>query len=161
MFLPRKFLAFSIVFLFTGFLLSIFILKNKSTPSKIPGALQTVHIAGTNISVEIVNTEADKENGLSGRENLSENNGMLFNYKDNPQFLTFWMKDMKIPIDIIWIKNNKVVQIDENIPIPLPGTSDFNLKHYPSKFVVDYVLEVNAGFSKKHNFKVGDNVEIK
>jgi uncharacterized membrane protein (UPF0127 family) len=68
------------------------------------------------------------------------------------------MKDMKFALDFIWVNNGKVVQIDANIPAPDINTPDNQLKLYKSKFPVDSVLEVNAGFALKSNIKVGDKV---
>jgi uncharacterized membrane protein (UPF0127 family) len=97
---------------------------------------------------------------LSGKKTLDKNEGMLFDYKSNPQIVFFWMKDMRIPIDIIWISNYKIVKIDDNTPVSPLGISDSNLTKYSSNVPIDYVLEVNGGFSEKNNIKVGDNVKI-
>jgi len=67
---------------------------------------------------------------------------------------------MKIAIDIIWLKNGKIIQIDKNVAPPTAGTSDKNLKLYSPKTAVDYVLEVNFGYSDLNNIKVGDTVLI-
>ena len=67
---------------------------------------------------------------------------------------------MLIPLDIIWIGNGKIVKIDENVPAPVAGTSDSKLLNYSPGSPIDYVLEVNAGFSDKNNFKVGDLVIV-
>jgi uncharacterized membrane protein (UPF0127 family) len=70
------------------------------------------------------------------------------------------MKDMLIPLDFIWVANGKIVKIDKNVPAPAPNTPDGNLKTYSPGTPIDYVLEVNAGFSDKNNIKVGDSVNL-
>jgi uncharacterized membrane protein (UPF0127 family) len=69
------------------------------------------------------------------------------------------MKDMKIAIDMIWIANQKVVQIDADVPAPAPGTVDRNLKLYPAHQPVEYVLEVNSGFAQEKGVSVGSSFE--
>lgn len=115
----------------------------------------TVKIDNTVIEVEIAETPLARERGLSGRKTLGENKGMLFVFGEK-NYHSFWMKEMKFPIDIIWISDDKVVDIAHNVPIV---ASEF-LKIYQPKEPVNFVLEVNAGFSEKHDVKVGDRVEI-
>jgi hypothetical protein len=67
------------------------------------------------------------------------------------------MKDMKFPIDIIWISGDEVVGIDENAE-PEPGKPLSDLKIYYPPREIDSVLEVNAGTAEKYNLKVGDTV---
>ena len=70
------------------------------------------------------------------------------------------MKDMVIPIDIIWIDDNTVVEINSDIQPPDPGTEDNDLIMYIPDQPIDYVLEVNAGFSETNDLQVGDNVSL-
>jgi hypothetical protein len=87
---------------------------------------------------------------------LDENSGMIFVF--NNEKPVFWMKDTKIAIDIIWINDNKVVGIEKNVQ-PEQGKKDIELKRYPAPTAIDYVLEVNAGFSDRNNIKVGTSVQ--
>lgn len=112
------------------------------------------------LRVEIADTEQSRETGLSYREKLEENTGMLFVF-NNPTVAFFWMKDMKFPLDMIWIKYDKIVGINSNVPIPKPDTPLNQLPKYSPKEKVNYVLETNAGFVDKNNIRVGDSVEIK
>ena len=54
----------------------------------------------------------------------------------------------KNSLDIIWISNNKIVRIDKNVE-PEPNVIDSKLTKYPAPSEIDYVLEVNGGFSDK------------
>lgn len=114
-----------------------------------------IKINSTIITAEVVKTLEAQIKGLSGREKLGENEGMLFIYSEK-EIRTFWMKDMLFPIDIIWISDDKIVDISENMPIP----KNYNIKRATPKEEINYVLEVNAGFVKSDNFKVGDSVQI-
>jgi len=122
--------------------------------------LKSVKIADTKIAVELADTNEKRTNGLSGKSELNAESGMLFVFEKKVVAPTFWMKDMLIPLDIIWIGNGKIVKIDKNIPAPVAETPDTKLVNYSPGTPIDYVLEVNAGFSDKNNFKVGDSVDL-
>lgn len=114
-----------------------------------------VKIGSITVEVEVADTALARERGLGGREILEENTGMLFVFREK-DYHPFWMKEMNFPIDIIWISDDRVVDIAHNVPTT---ASEF-LKIYKPKELVNFVLEVNAGFSEKHGVKVGDRVEI-
>ncbi len=117
---------------------------------------QVVQVGNTKIPVEIVTSQSELTKGLSGRISLDSNSGMLFILPQKGIY-SFWMKDMLFPIDIIWIADNKIIAIDNSIPLEPNGT---NLKTYSPPETVDYVLELNAGFAIKHNFKKGDAITL-
>jgi uncharacterized membrane protein (UPF0127 family) len=68
------------------------------------------------------------------------------------------MKEMLIPLDFIWISGTKIVKIDKNIQAPDANTPDVKLEKIKPDQPVDYVLEVNSGFSDANNIKVNDPV---
>jgi len=110
-------------------------------------------INGQTILVEMADTPAKIVQGLSGREKLPENAGMLFIFKKADEY-TFWMKDMKFNLDFVFIRGQKVINLAENIPFPGPNQE-------PQTVVVaqpfDQVLEINAGQIKKLNLKIGNS----
>lgn len=117
----------------------------------------TVVINNTDIVVEVATSSAAVYKGLSGTESLGVDNGMLFVFSKADRY-KFWMPDMNFPIDIIWINNGTVADIDHNV------TNKFDWKKpifYSPATPVKYVLEVNAGFAKKKNIKIGDTVIFK
>jgi hypothetical protein len=120
---------------------------------------QRIKIGNREIEVEIADTERERKKGLSGRTSLEEGQGMLFVFqqKERP---AFWMKGMKFSIDIIWVENGKIVQIDKNILPPTPGIPDNQLKLYLPSQPIDHVLEVRAGFTEENNIKVGDTITL-
>jgi len=116
----------------------------------------TAIIGSKQITIEIAKTPDQLKKGLSDRNSLGKNRGMLFQYPDYV-FQGFWMKGMRFPIDIIWIKDNVIVGAQQNVPVgitePLPV-------YYPPE-PVNNILEVNAGFVTKNNIKAGDRVDFK
>lgn len=113
-----------------------------------------VRIGDVFVEVESVVDPVAQARGLSGREGLVENKGMLFIFPKSGIY-PFWMKDMKFAIDMIWISEfGRVVYIKKNAT---PET-------YPDLFVSEdlakYVLEVPTGFADTHSLKVGDTLEF-
>ena len=105
------------------------------------------------IYAEVVDNESARDQGLSGREKLPENQGMLFVF-DSDQVLSFWMKDMKFSLDMIFLDSNyKIIDINENAQ-PCPSIK--NCPIYIAKNPGKYVLEIDAGLAKKNNLKIGD-----
>ena len=123
-------------------------------------SLPEILINETKLFIELADTPEKRTLGLAGRTSLKENEGMFFDYKIKDSYPIFWMKGMLIPLDIIWINDGIVVQIDANIPIPNAGAPEADIPKYPAKFPVDYVLEVNAGFTQKHGISVGNVVDL-
>ena len=108
----------------------------------------------TTIHTLVADTPELRSLGLGGREVLKSGQGMLFIFDTDAPY-GFWMKDMKISIDIIWLDSNKkVVYMAQSIS---PST-------YPSSFAPSvparYVLEVPAGYTVAHNVKIGDHVSF-
>jgi len=128
-------------------------------PITVRNSKSTVIINGHEISVDIAKTEKEREQGLSGRETLALNQGMLFLFPF-AGLHGFWMKDMKFPIDIVWIAKNKIVGFTENID-PQIGVPLINLKiYYPPK-LVDAVLELKAGEVNRLKLEVDDLVDLR
>jgi uncharacterized membrane protein (UPF0127 family) len=117
----------------------------------------TVIIKDAPVSIEVARTATAITKGLSGWENLCPDCGMLFIFNDN-QIRRFWMKDMNFPLDIIWIKDDKIVGVAENVPL---FDSNNQIGAVMSPVSVNRVLEVNAGWAKSHGLQGGDGVEYK
>lgn len=112
-------------------------------------------LEGQKIQAELAKTPQERFKGLSGREHLCENCGMLFVFPQR-QERSFVMRDMNFPLDVIWIRDQKIVNIDKDAP---PEGSNPK-KEYRSQIPVDKVLELNAGFCDAHEIKIGDKIEI-
>ncbi len=105
------------------------------------------------IDIEVVDDVESRKLGLSGREKLCNECGMLFVFED-ANIYQFWMNDMKFDIDIIWIEDNIVVDISKHVSHKTPG-----LIILPS-VVVNSVLEVNSGYSDEFGIKIGQKIQI-
>lgn len=129
-------------------------------PLSLPAASQassTVTIDGHQFKVSLAISSADQQKGLSVFNSLPVDEGMLFLFP-NYSYYSFWMKDMKFPIDILWIKDNTLVGIQENAPAE--NLPDSQLPNYYPPEAINKVLEINAGLSQKYGFKAGDAVSI-
>lgn len=135
-------------------------LQNKNTSTPLSVGSKEILVGSVKIQAEVASSESQRQKGLGGRKTLEENSGMLFVFGKKDVFPSFWMKDMLIAIDIVWINDEKVVKIDKNVEPPSAGTSTNQLKLYRPDAPIDYVLEVNAGFSDKNNIKTGDSVNL-
>jgi len=109
--------------------------------------------ARTWVNIELAQTGQQRERGLMYRGELPANAGMLFIFK-SPVHASFWMHNTQIPLDMLFAgSDRRVIGIITNAepyndtPLEVAGDSQ-------------YVLEVNAGFCKKHGIKVGDRLEF-
>src|SRR5512138_3154745 len=76
----------------------------------------TASIAGrTTVTLELARTPQEKGRGLSNRPGLAEGNGMAFVY-EAPQSIGIWMKDMRFPLDILWVRDGRIVKIERDAP---------------------------------------------
>lgn len=101
------------------------------------------------IDVEIVEDSRSLSQGLMYRESMEEHQGMLFIFHpvDQPQERSMWMKNTIIPLDMIFIRQNRTIaHIAEN-------TVPFDESSIHSEEPVSYVLEVNAGFAEKYGIQ--------
>lgn len=109
-----------------------------------------------NIQAEIAKNPYQLTKGLMFRKSLDENKGMLFIFPSE-SYQSFWMKNTKIPLDIIFIsKDKKIVDIKENF---LPCQQTF-CPSYKSSSPAKYVLEVNADFVQKNKILIGEEVSF-
>jgi uncharacterized protein len=115
----------------------------------------TVTIDSQSFNVTVATSETEREIGLSETKSIAPNQGMIFLF-DKAGYYSFWMKNMKFPIDIIFINNDQIVTIHGNAQII---KDQENPIIYSSTGASDKVLEIQAGLSKKYNFKIGDKVK--
>ncbi|MFH0804319.1 MAG: DUF192 domain-containing protein [Candidatus Zambryskibacteria bacterium] len=135
------------------FLIISFGLRDKSQIIE-EKATKILKINEVTLNVEVASTDVERERGLSGKEGLKENEGMLFEF-DREGNYGIWMRDMNFPIDIAWLdKNKKIIHIESDV---LPET-------YPKVFNSStpslYVLETGANFFESNKIKIGDVAEF-
>ena len=104
------------------------------------------------LDAQLASTEIDRELGLSGKECISENQAMLFEF-DSPGYYGIWMKEMKFPIDIVWLDEQKtVVHIEAGIS---PGSFPYI---YTPKSRSTYVMELRDGTADQYGLGVGSRL---
>ncbi|MBJ20396.1 MAG: DUF192 domain-containing protein [bacterium] len=114
-----------------------------------------VEIESKRIAVELAETPADQAKGLGYREDLPWNTGMYFTY-DRPAFYSFWMKGMRFPIDIVWIRAGRIVDLHRDVPFE-PGGNGPTLQ---PREIIDAVLEVPAGYAAANGWRIGNRVRL-
>ena len=132
--------------------------ENKTTPTE--DNRKTIKIGESILDVIVADTEEKRKKGLSGTTQLNDDDGMLFIWDKNNSRPVIWMKDMLIPIDIIWIQDEKIVHIEESVTPPEPGTPDHNLKLYIPNQPANYVLEVANGWVGRYNIDFETKVSL-
>lgn len=118
-----------------------------------------VKVKGSTVVAEVARDPSSRARGLSGRDSLPEALGMLFIF-ETASYPSIWMKAMKFPLDIIWVRNGKIVDLEENAPPPTVSSRTESLPIYTPDVPARLVLEVNAGFAKKFGIHIGDEVKI-
>ncbi|BAV94875.1 hypothetical protein JBKA6_0862 [Ichthyobacterium seriolicida] len=128
--------------------------KKAEVPFKKEGELSIfVQDREIKLDIEIANTDIERAQGLMYRSEMLENRGMLFIFEVD-QVHSFWMKNTRIPLDILYInKDKEVINIVEN-------ARPKNTKNIPSSDgPCLYVLEINGGLSSKWNIKKGTKID--
>lgn len=116
-----------------------------------------ITVNGQRLIAEVSATSEQRTRGLTVKNALAENESMLFVF-DNQAKHKFWMKDMKFPIDIIWIGSDKsVIDIEKSLQ---PCNSGFLCSTYEPDGDSLYVLETVSGFAQKHGIVKGTVVEF-
>lgn len=122
--------------------------KTSSSSARIVTASTTL------MRYEIADTQAKQELGLGTRSSIPDNYGMLFVFPGAERY-GFWMKDMLVPIDIIWLSDNgEILLIDHEV----------EPKTYPHVFYpptpVKYVLETRSGWARESGWDVGTRINL-
>jgi uncharacterized protein len=137
------------------FALILFFLLVKKTHENSENTLKEACFKNICVNLEIAKTQEEKEKGLMERKSLDQNAGMIFLY-DEKGTHDFWMKNTLIPLDMIWINDNKIVHIEHAIPCEKDPCQS-----YESPFEADKILEVNGNFTSENNISIGDIIELK
>jgi uncharacterized membrane protein (UPF0127 family) len=144
--------------IFLIFLISILVANNQNTINEIEKSIDSKEIVSINgevIELEVV-TSADKMyQGLSGRKSLCVDCGMLFKFSDSAP-RSFVMRNMLIPLDIVFINEGRIVKIYKNLNPE--GSNPTTL--YESVFPARYVLELNANKTDSLGLNIGDALNI-
>ena len=141
---------FSTIMRWSGVLVAIFLLTG------CPDDTPWVEVKGQRFNVEIAADDQSRARGLMFVDDLPEDEGMLFIFR-RMQPRAFWMKNTRIPLDIIYLDQNlKVVSIIKNAkPCKTPRCPS-----YPSGQPAQYVLELNGGMSDQLGLVEGDSIVV-
>jgi hypothetical protein len=142
-------ISFSIISLFFIKLIYPYLIKTKS--------LNKLFINNHPITIEIADTDEKRSKGLSNRDSIEQDHGMLFIFPSKGVYY-FWMKDMKIPLDFVWIDQDTVVDLTENISHVNSNSDEIPI--FTAKVAFDKVLEINSGDIKRIGINIGDKVKI-
>ncbi len=124
------------------------------------GKMPMAKIGKNNIQLEVAQSDHEIQRGLMYRTSLGKDAGMVFLFTP-PRGVRFWMYHTLIPLDMLFIKDGKIIKIIEHVP-PCKSENPKNCPTYPpdKDVVVDQVIELNGGYCKNHNVKEGDSVEF-
>lgn len=114
-----------------------------------------IRIGGSTVQVEIADTAELRKKGLSGREVIPNNTGMMFIF-EKPQICSFWMKDTKVPLSIGFFDSDK--KLVERIDM-LPPERAKHPQVYKSTKPAQYALEVPHGWFRKNHIFPGETFE--
>lgn len=117
-----------------------------------------VEFKGEPLHVLVAKTPKHRYRGLGKRDSLEQYDGMLFVYYSyNKHGIV--MRDMRFPIDIVWLKDGEVVDFAPHVPIE-PESAEQELAQYYPRKEANAVLELPAGWTLDHELKIGDRLEI-
>jgi len=117
-----------------------------------------VVVEGERFSVEIADDDATRAQGLMFVDEMADDHGMLFIFPDQ-RMRSFWMKNTRIPLDIIYIDRDfEVVSISADTPPCRSRTR--RCPSYPSEGPAQYVLEINGGLAAEYGIEPGDRIEV-
>jgi uncharacterized membrane protein (UPF0127 family) len=121
--------------------------------------LVEVRYHGGTLQVEYANTPQAHARGLGERDALAPDSGMIFDLGSD-RIPRFWMKGMRFPLDMIWIAaDGRIAGITADVQ-PQPGALDSELRYYSPDVAVRYVLEVNAGASRRLGLAPGETLSF-
>jgi uncharacterized protein len=147
----NKLLAALFLFLTVGALYGGYVILRPSASNTVQ-----VQFGKVTLSVEVAKSAADQQKGLSDRDAMANDHGMLFVF-DSEATWGFWMKDMRFSLDIIWFDSQRhVVYVEKSLTPCTP--QDCPIYTPPTKAM--YVLEVNAGFIQNHKIALGDTFQF-
>lgn len=113
-------------------------------------------VSGQTIDLEVAQTPQQQAMGLMYRAALADNHGMLFPFNP-PQPVSFWMKNVPVPLDMIFLQDGKVVEIAANVP---PCTTA-SCPVYGPETPINQVIELRSGRAAELELQVGDSVLIR
>jgi len=122
-----------------------------------PPSTFLLQINGHSFHVELAHTPQLRRQGLTGRQHLRHDHGMLF-VLPAPATMTMWMKGCKIPLDVLFFDSNKRLINSHTMAVPYPTQPDDTLPTYSSDKPAKYALELHAGTTHRLRIKPGSAI---
>ncbi|MEM7726183.1 MAG: DUF192 domain-containing protein [Cyanobacteria bacterium P01_A01_bin.45] len=122
---------------------------------KLPITAKAILPQGAIIELEVAKTRKQQALGLMYRPELPENRGMLFSFP-SPQSAKFWMKNVPVPLDMVFMRNGVVKYIASSVS---PCNQD-PCPTYGPRELIDQVIELRSGRATQLGLKVGDRIKI-
>ncbi|MDB9315748.1 DUF192 domain-containing protein [Spirulina sp. CS-785/01] len=115
----------------------------------------TAQMGGETIELEVAKTRQQQALGLMFREEISDNRGMLFPF-DPPRQVGFWMKNVEVPLDMVFLRDGVILEIAANVPPchrePCPS--------YGPNEPIDQVIELRGGRAEELGLETGDRITV-
>ena len=135
------------------------VLAEINQPKQLPGQIlpieATAVMGNEVIELEVTHTPRQQALGLMFRESLPDNRGMLFSFEE-PKVARFWMKNVKIHLDMVFLLDGKIQSIEANVP---PCTSTPCPVYGPDQ-LVNQVIELRGGRAAELGLQVGGLINI-
>lgn len=137
-------------------LLLVLLLKTAGAEAKNP----TARIGNNLIKLEVAATQEAIQRGLMHRMSMPEENGMVFLFRP-ARPVRFWMFNCLMPLDMLFIKDSKIIKICHEVP-PCKSRHPQECPLYPEsgEILASEVIELNAGYAKRHAIHEGDSVQF-
>lgn len=125
-------------------------------PGQILPITATAEMKGETFELEVTETTQERSLGLMFRSALPDNRGMLFSF-DPPRQTSFWMKDVPVPLDMVFLRDGVVIAIAPSAP---PCAAEPCPTYGPSGEIIDQVIELRSGRAAEIGLQPGDTVNI-
>lgn len=127
----------------------------ENSPQMLPISAKAQFASGEVVQLEVTRTPAQQALGLMYRQNVPDDRGMLFSFSP-PQKVSFWMKNVVIPLDMVFLRDGVVRAIAANVP---PCKQD-PCPTYGPNGIIDQVIELRGGRAAELGIKVDQQVKI-
>lgn len=136
------------------------VLLSETGPARAEGVMPVARIGKANVvRLEVAHSQEEITRGLMYRTSLPDDAGMVFIFHP-AQSVQFWMYHTLIPLDMLFIRDGKIIKIATNVP-PCRSENPGDCARYPeAPALVSEVVEVNGGWCRKHGVVEGDPVKF-
>ena len=128
-----------------------------SGPGQLLPITATAEMNGETFDLEVTETPQERSLGLMFRSALPDNRGMLFSF-DPPRQTSFWMKDVPVPLDMVFLRQGEVIAITDSAA---PCAAEPCPTYGPSGQLIDQVIELRGGRVAEIGLQRGDRVDIR